>query len=144
MKLFFTELTYLNELYARLEREITATSGEEAEGNTGLLAEVVLRNRDLLQRIEQMNSRVQQLAEEWHKFDALIDDPVREEIRALAHAVADQGARLAAASDTAVRALAARVNTLRGEMNEVEKGNRYLESVKQPAANYPKFVDSMG
>ena len=144
MKLFFSELAYLNELYSRLEGEISAASVPGPDDRVGLLAEVVLRNRDLLERIEQMNSRVQQMAEEWHKYDHCIDDPVRSEIRALAHGVAAQGEKLAVASGMAVKALANRVNALRGEMNALESGTRYLDSVKPPRTNYPKFVDSVG
>ncbi len=144
MKLFFSELAYLNELYSRLESEISAAAHTDTAERVGLLAEVVLRNRDLLERIEQMNSRIQQMTEEWHKFDHCIDDPVREEIRALAHGVADQGRKLAAASGLAVMALADRVNSIRREITALENGTRYLDSVRPPRTNYPKFLDSHG
>jgi len=144
MKLFFSELEYLSELYGRLETEIAAGGRCASEQDAAQLAETVLRNRDLLHRIEEMNSRVAQLVEEWLAFKLSIGEEQRSEIQHLAHAVARKGWALHARCTEALDALSVRAKRLQEELAEVGRGSRFLDSVRPIRTNYPKFVDSVG
>jgi hypothetical protein len=144
MKLFFSELEYLRELYGRLEGEITAAQQHASELDAAELAEAVLKNRDLLRRIDQMNSRVLQLVEEWQTFKLSIREEQRTEIQNLAQSVSRKGWELHASCTRALTSLSARVRKLQEELSEVGRGNRFLDSVKPVRGNYPKFVDSVG
>ena len=144
MKLFFSELEYLSELYGRLETEIGSGRHQSSFDNAEDLAETVLRSRDLLRRIEQMNSRVTQLVEEWQTYKLSIGEEQKEEIQALARTVSGKGWALHSVCNTALASLNARMKLLQDQLSEVGRGTRFLESVRPVRSNFPKFVDSVG
>lgn len=144
MKLFISELKYLSELYQRFKAEILDSGNRTQKEGTSALTESILKNRELLARIEQMTDRTSQLAQEWEKFRMIMDPQSKAEIQALATSVKSQALQLEQLCKGLVRQLEARRSGLEHELEEIRKGTRYLSSVKPSSTNYPKFVDSVG
>lgn len=144
MKLFASELQYLSELYLKLSEEFSALNRVAPKSKATALAESIIRNRDLLFRIEQMNQRLSQLAEEWERFRARMDPASRAEVQSLAQAVFAQAVKLKALCSERIQELESGRRRLEDDLGEVKKGTRYLQSAKPPKTNYPKFVDSLG
>jgi hypothetical protein len=144
MRPFLAELEYLSELYRRLRCEFTGLLGKAKAGDVTVLINTTLRNRDLLDRIDQMNARVSQLAQEWDSFRNHLDTSTRQEIVELAESVRHQGTQLSLLCTGLLGALGARRENLEKQLAEVQKGSSYLQSVKPVKNNYPKFVDSLG
>ncbi|HYK88169.1 MAG TPA: hypothetical protein VE398_05335 [Acidobacteriota bacterium] len=143
MKLFDSELQYLSELYQRLKVEILAST-HPSGGNDATAAESLLRNRELLSRIEQMTERTTQLAQEWDKFQLILDPQSKTEIQALAASVRSQAVQLEQLCKGLARQIERRRNSLEQSLAELQKGTRYINSVRPPTTNYPKFIDSVG
>ena len=144
MKLFVSELRYLSELYQRFKTEILDSGQRISKEGRSSLAESILKNGELLARIEQMTARTAQLAQEWEKFRLILDPQSKAETQALATSVKSQAVQLEQLCKGLVRQLEARRSGLEQELEEIRKGTRYLSSVKPPNTNYPKFVDSVG
>jgi HAMP domain-containing protein len=142
MKVFTSELQYLSELYQRLSSELKAAAGNHAD--SGRIAGTVLDNRELVSRIEQLNARVAQLADEWETVRGRVDAPVRAEVEALAAAVRKQATELSQVCAESARRLEKGLQAIARELGDLRRGSRYLESVKPAKTNYPKFVDSVG
>jgi uncharacterized membrane protein YccC len=144
MKLFVSELQYLCELYQRFKAEILDAGNHVQKEGTSALTESILKNRELLTRIEQMTARTAQLAQEWEKFRVILDPRTKAEIQALAASVKNQAVQLEQLCKGLTCRLEATRRDLEQELAEIRKGTRYLNSVKPPTTNYPKFVDSVG
>lgn len=144
MKLFVSELQYLCELYQRFKTEILDSGNRIQKEGASALADSILKNGELLARIEQMTARTAQLAQEWEKFRVILDPRSKAEIQALAASVKIQAAQLEQLCNGLTRQLEAARSSLKQELAEIRKGTRYLNSVKPPSTNYPKFVDSVG
>jgi hypothetical protein len=142
MKLFISELQYVSELYSRLRKELIDQT-PMAAGVTAL-TETVLRNRELLARVEQMNVRLFQLSNDWQTFRAHLDPQCRTEIQALAHTVKVQASELAQLLEQQLKTLKEGRGRLEKTLEETRQGARYLASVNPVKTNYPKFLDSHG
>ena len=144
MRSFISELHHLSELYQNLKREFTGLAGKAKSGNVTAVIDETLRNRELLGRIEQMNMRVAQLAQEWELVGNQIDASTRRAIVAFAASVRNQGTQLSLLCNGLLGELEARRGNLERQLADVRRGSRYLQSVKPVKNNYPKFVDSVG
>ncbi len=144
MKSFDSELQYLNELYQRLEHEMTRVKVGEGQDDTDQLIGVILENRELFSRIDQMNGRVAQLVKEWEEFNSHLDPATRERTRAIAKSVAMRGDRLNRILGERSTKVESKRMRVASKLAELRKGSRFLQSVKPLKANYPKFIDSLG
>jgi len=142
MKLFVSELQYVSELYNRLCAELSLQDGNGVDA--AALNAAVLRNRELLSRVEQMNGRLAQLAKDWDAFRGHLDPQSRESIRALASSVGKQGEQLALLIERRTRDLEGGRRNVEKALKEIRQGVRYLASVRPTKTNYPKFIDSLG
>lgn len=138
-----SEFQALSQLYLQIEQEISGVMSAQDPKDSQLLARSILRNRECLARIEQMNSRVLCLSNEWKKHRADLDPQTRNETEALAAAVRAQIARITSVFDGRARVLIEARNRLEKELEEIGKGGRYLKSIKPVQNNYPKFIDSV-
>ncbi len=144
MKIFISELQYLSELYQRFKTEILASFGTNESRDAAVFAERILKNRDLLGRIEQMTGRTAQLVQEWEKLRLILDPRSKSEIQALAVSVRSQAAQLEQLCKGLARQLESNRSDLERELMQLQKGTRYLHSVRPSTTNYPKFIDSVG
>ena len=144
MKLFMSELQYVSELYNRLRAELSVQAENGAESDVKALAEAILRNRDLMSRVEKMNGRLSQLAKEWETLRTRLDTQTRASIQSLASSVRKQAAQLALLMEKRTRELEDGRQRSEKALKEIRQGIRYLASVKPTRTNYPKFVDSRG
>jgi len=142
MKIFISELTYLTELYDRLDREFLHPNAGNEQNRGPAQDGAVFQNAELLSRIEQMNARLQQLAEEWEKFRNQIDPATREAIRSLAACARSAAGLLAERCRLRSQDLETGREQLRKEMESLQKGARYLQTMNFFKGNYPKFIDS--
>ncbi len=142
MKMFDSELQYFSELYSRLSSEFASLSKSGQAGDSSATVACILRNEDLFARLEQMNSRLLQLATEWEQLSPQLDSASRRQTQQLAGKVREQALSLASLCEERIL----EIETLRGklgwELGNIKKGARYLESVKPLKTNYPKFIDS--
>ncbi len=141
MKTFVAELKYLQDLYNRFKAEVVNSAQNK---NPEALIESILKNGELLARIEQMTSRAGQLAQEWAKLQPGLDPRSLAEIQALAATVKSQAGQLEQLCKGLVSEIDVRKSGFEAELAEIRKGTRYLGCVKPPSTNYPKFVDSVG
>jgi len=144
MKVFDSELQYLSELYTRLGMEFEALKRVSGRGTPSATVDFVLRNRELFTRLEQMNVRLHQLVKEWGSYSPHLEPSARKHAQRLIAKVRQQAEELAVLNQQRLTEIDAFHATLAGELERLEKGSRYLQSVKPLKANYPKFIDSRG
>ncbi len=144
MKLFVSELQYLSELYQRLKAEMLGPSHQGNGTGSAALVNSILRNQELLSRIEQMTVRTSQLAQEWEKFRQILDPKSKAEIQALAASVMSQAIQMEQLCKGLMRQVEEARSRLEDQLAELRKGCSYLNCVRPPETNYPKFVDSVG
>jgi hypothetical protein len=145
MKPFVSDLQVLSGLYFRLHAEFSAHAlepGTPAQIST--LSAAILQNRELLARIEQMNGRLLQLAQEWKSFREQLDPVSRSEVTQLAERVSHHASQLSEVCARRIQQLESGQNELQKAMDGVQTGARYLASIKPGKTNYPKFLDSLG
>jgi len=131
------------ELYVKLGEELAKIMDVGNSEDPQILADTILKNRECLVRIEQMNSHVLRLSNEWKQCRTTLDAQSEKEIRALAEAARAQAIRLQELCGRHVQKLQNVRDKLERDLAELEKGVQYLKSAKPAKNNYPKFVDSL-
>lgn len=144
MKLFDSELQYLTELYLKLNAELASLEDAPDAETGGELPDAVLRNSDLLARIQQMNVRLAQLVREWQSFRPQVDPAARARTEKAAAAAGSQAKELVELCARRVGALHERREYLARSLQELGRGALYLDSIRPVKGNYPKFIDSVG
>jgi hypothetical protein len=130
-------------LYARLGEELASiTATDDALGSQALI-QSILDNRDCLDRIAQMQSRIMQLSEDWKKVRPYLDSELRDETQDLAAAARAQVLRLQELCATQIQKLEQTRDSLGRNLSELGKGTQFLKSIKPANSNYPKFIDSL-
>lgn len=142
MHQFLSDLRYLAELYARFGAEFLDLNASSMENSTASLSVAVIQNQELISRIEQMDSRLYLLAEEWEKIRNRLSPPIREEIIALAASVSNTAISLACRCRQKIQELEQGLGRLRMEMESLQQGSRYLQTMRPVKSNYPKFIDA--
>jgi hypothetical protein len=128
--------------YLRLTQDFAGILDENNSQNPQQLIESILRNRDSLTRIEQMNARIMQLSDTCDKCRVNLDLKSRKEIDNLAQAAKAQAIRLKELCGIHAQKIQATRDDLGRRMAEIGKGAQFLESIKPIRNNYPKFIDS--
>ena len=123
-----------------LSGELNLQGGME----TRCAVDSVLRNRDRLVAIKQMNRHVLELKEQWEDCQVRLEKQLRDEVYTLVANAKEQAAKIQAILDNHMQALKSVRSGLSKESVQVGMGKRYLNSMKPVKGNYPKFVDSMG
>lgn len=143
MKNFASELQVISQLYQQVREEFVQRVSEIDANDLRALVKSILRNRACLAKIEQMNSRVCQVSDEWKKCRSNLDPKSRLEIDGLVEAARGQAVQLYQFCDMQARKVQAVRDGLERNLAELGKGARYLKSIKPIKSNYPKFIDSM-
>ena len=143
MKDLITEFQDVFTLYLKLGEELTKVLSINDTKDPRILVQSILQNRNCLDRIAQMNSRVMHLSDAWKKCRADLDPDSRKKIGDLAEAARTQAARLQELCGDQANKLQMACDELGEKLGEIGKGARYLDSMKPPKHNYPKFIDSM-
>ena len=143
MKNLISEFQDVFTLYLKLGEDLTKIMSIDDSKDPHAFVKAVLQNRTSLERIAQMNSRVMQLCDAWRNCQAQMDQGTREKIHALADASKSQAKRLQELCGTHARKLQILRDKLGDNLAELGKGARYLNSMKPPKNNYPKFIDSL-
>lgn len=134
----------LHEFYLKMMGELSEQLRPEKSMATQNIVESIIRNRDLLVEIEQMNTRIFELKEKWRKFRAHLDETSRAEVRALAAAAEEQAGQLHTLITHQLQTLNSLRIGLKKESDDLLAGIHFLNSIKPVKCNYPKFIDSMG
>ena len=82
------------QLYLRLGKELAKIMDTESISNSQDFVESILANHDCLIRIEQVNSRILQLFEDWETCRTGIDPQMQDKLRQLAQAAKAQAVQL--------------------------------------------------
>jgi hypothetical protein len=143
MKNLAAEFQAVSALYSETGEVLARVLKFDNPRDSKPLVESVLQNRNCLDRIEQMNSRVLQLADEWRKRHADKDTEPWDEINRLAENTLQQAIQLNQLCTLTGQKLQSARDKLVAELAEMGKGARYLKIAKSPKNNYPKFIDSM-
>ena len=130
-------------LYIKLGEELTRIMDVGDSKDPQVLVESILQNRDCLERIAQMNSRVVQLSENWANCRNNLDPESRSETHNLAAAAKAQAVRLQELCGVNTEKLRRVRDDLGKNLAEIGKGSQFLKSIKPVRNNYPKFVDSL-
>ena len=144
MKVFDSELQYLSELYSLLSAEFEGLKRTSGQSKPAATVDFVLRNHELFARLEQMNGRLHQLVKDWESFSPHLEPSAKEHAQRLIEKVQRQAHELALLNQERLTEVDAFRARLSGELEKLERGGRYLQSVKPLKANYPKFIDSRG
>jgi hypothetical protein len=142
MKNIVLEFQEVLALYLKLGEDLTKIMSINDSKDPGAFVKAILQNRDSLEQIAQMNSRVLQLSTAWKKCSAQLDPQVRDKVRALAEASSAQAQHLQKLCSLHAKKLQAVRDKLGENLAELGKGSRYLNSIKPAKNNYPKFIDS--
>jgi hypothetical protein len=129
-------------LYLRLSQDLAKIMEERDSQNPHYFVESILRNRDNLARIEQMNARVLQLSNNYEKCRADLDPESRDEIQNMAQAAKTQAIRLKELCSIHAQKIQATQDKVGDRLAEIAKGSQCLQSIKPIKNNYPKFIDS--
>ena len=129
-------------LYIKLGDEITRVMNVDDSKDPQGLVNSILQNRECLERITQMHSRVVQLSDAWDKCRNRLDPESREEAHNLAAAARAQAVRLQELCSARTEKLRRIRDELGKNLAEIEKGSQFLKSLKPVKNNFPKFVDS--
>lgn len=130
-------------LYEKLEEELTKITDVGNSEDPQILSETILKNRECLVRIEQMNSRVLYLSDSWKQHSCNQDSKTEKDIHALAEAARSRVIRLQELCRTHMQKLQNARYKLEKDLAELSKGAQYLKSTAPPKNNYPKFIDSL-
>jgi hypothetical protein len=130
-------------LYIKLGEELTGIMDVDDSKDAQVLIKSILQNRDCLERITQMNSRVMQLSDNWAKCRNHLDPESRSEACDLAAAAKAQAVRLQELCRVQTEKLQRVRDDLGKNLAEIGKGSQFLKSIKPVKNNYPKFVDSL-
>jgi len=128
--------------YLRLSHELAEIMEENQSQNDRELIESILRNRDSLVRIQQMNSRIEQLTDICNKFRSDLDLESQKQLQNLAQAAKAQAIHLKELCHIHAQKMQAAKDLLGRRLAEVGKGSQFLGSIKPIKNNYPKFIDS--
>jgi hypothetical protein len=130
-------------LYIKLGEELTKIMDVGDSEDPQVLIGSILRNRECLERITQMHSRVAQLSDNWAKCRNHLDPESRSEAHELAAAAKAQAVRLQELCSVQTEKLRRVCDDLGKKLAEIGKGSQFLKSIKPLKNNYPKFVDSL-
>ncbi len=144
MKPFDSELQSLSEVYQHLGEELACSQKKDPAGTNLSNGGQMLADCELLLRIEDTRIRVVHLAGEWEKLKQRLDPASRRGTQRIAEAVRKRAVEVTEVVARRVAELELRRAQLGRELDEIQKGERYLASVKPVKNNYPKFVDSLG
>ena len=144
MRHFESELQELSKLYKRLNHALEGSDEAGHGKSTAALIDRMLRNGELVSHMEQMDARISQLAVEWGKFKDRLDPDSRRAIQRIAENLCDEASRLRQILEQRSVQIEDGRNRLERKLAEIQKGERFLESVNPVKANYPKFIDSVG
>jgi hypothetical protein len=142
MKNLISEFREVLSLYLQLGEDLSKILSIDDSKDPGVFVKAILQNRSSLEQIEQMNSRVMQLSDAWQKCRDQLDPETRKKVSALAEASRAQAKRLQELCSLHAKKLQAARDKLGENLSELGKGTRYLNSIKPPKNNYPKFIDS--
>jgi hypothetical protein len=130
-------------LYLRLGKDLAEVMDIDEKTNPQDYVESILANREYLMRLEQMNSRILRLSEEWQKGRGTLDLESQDEIEELAVEARAQAVRLKELCGIHVQKLQRVRNKIADDLAEIGRGAEYLKSTKPIKNNYPKFIDSL-
>lgn len=130
-------------LYIKLGEELAKITDVGNSEDPQALAEAILKNRECLNRIQQMNSRILQLSSDWQQHRKSLDQESEREIRALTDATRAQVKQLQELCSIHVQKLQNTRDKLQQDLAEIGKGAQYLKSTTPAKNNYPKFIDSL-
>ncbi len=144
MKDFAREFQAISQIYEQVREELIRMLSAIDANNPRALVKSILQNRACLAKIDQMDSKVHQLSDEWKKHRLTLDLKSRTGIDGIVDAAHGQAIRLHQFCDIQARKVQAGRDRLEKDLAELGKGARYLKSIKPVKSNYPKFIDSMG
>jgi hypothetical protein len=142
MKNLVSEFQEVFSLYLKLGEDLTKIMSIDDSKDPGAFVKAILQNRNSLEQIAQMNSRVMQLSDTWQKCRSQFDPATREKIRVLVDASRAQAKQLQELCGLHAKKLQVVRDRLGENLAELGKNGRYLNSIKPPKNNYPKFIDS--
>ena len=82
------------QLYLKLGKELSKIMDMDDINNPQVFVESILANHDCMIRIEQVNSRILRLFEDWEACRTSIDPEMQDEVRELARAAKAQAVQL--------------------------------------------------
>jgi hypothetical protein len=142
MRDFAGEFGALSQAYDQLNEELSAT-WNQSSGDPKALAGCILLSSGCLARIEQMNTRVLRLTQEWKERRPALDARSRQQVDGLAENARRQAIRLHDLCSSQAQKLNDVKAKIERDLAELGKGAQYLKSIKPIKSNYPKFIDSM-
>ena len=102
----------------------------------------VLASEELIARVGQLDRRLAQIAAEWLDSRNRIDPARRAQIERLVSEASAHLRQLQRVCGSHVQKLEHAVEQISQELGELDRGMRYLASVRPIKNNFPKFVDS--
>jgi hypothetical protein len=143
MRNFASDFCALSTLYLKIAEDLSRILEAQDTQNPRTLVQSVLKNQECFARIGQMNSTVLQLSLDWKKHRSTIDAKLRNEISRFADAARRHAVQVGELCNLQAQRLQTARDKMGRDLVELEKGARYLRSVKPAKNNFPKFIDSL-
>jgi uncharacterized tellurite resistance protein B-like protein len=130
----------MSDMYEALRRKLFDCGG----ASTRHPADPVLASEELMMHVAQLDRRVSQLAADWQQERNGFDSARRAQIQMQAADMSAQILQLQRVCGTHARRLEGVLQQVSRDLGELQRGSRYLASIRPVKTNFPKFVDSKG
>jgi hypothetical protein len=137
------EFEELISLYQDATEALKNSMSAVDSSNVGALAEAILKQRDRLTRIDQMDIRVSRLCASWKAIEFQLDQNSRKQVRAAMAAAKSEAAKLNETCGNCAKMLETARNKRGEQLENIGKRKQYLKAMKPVKGNYPKFIDSL-
>lgn len=142
MRDFALEFRQVGARYARLREELARIVDIDSQEPQALV-NAILQNRDCLDRIIHMNAEVSGLSRDWQECRHRCPLALQDSIDRCAEEAKSEATLLHELCCVQTRRIQHTCDTLGQALGELKKGALFINSLKPPKQNYPKFIDSM-
>lgn len=142
MRDFASEFQQFRALYAELRKELARIVDIDSQESHALV-NAILQNRGCLDRIIQMNAAVSELSQAWQESRTRCPLTVQYSIDKCAEEAKTEATLLHELCCVQTQKIQSTYDRLGQALGELKKGARFINSLKPPRENYPKFIDSM-
>jgi hypothetical protein len=128
--------------YLKLTEAIKQIVAIDESQDSQALVRSIIDNQDYLMKIQQMDARVLELSERLKRSQKELNATDYAKIKGVSNAVTVQALHIREQCRLLEQRVQSRRDQLAKELQEINKGSRYLKVLKPTQTNFPKFIDS--
>jgi hypothetical protein len=132
----------ISSFYQKLAGNLTKILNSDDSIDSRTLVNSLLQNREYLEQISQLNSRITKLTDDWTQCRQHLPADARNEADDMVAAARAHAVRLEELCRMHIQKLQPIRDELRNNLVELAKGARLAKGLRPSRNNYPKFIDS--